>query len=161
MLTDTELRNHFAALLEDLCDQLEVPLTEASEISALKHAEAHGDTRWSQGYKLPELIREIAALRTVIIRAVVAHDYSSFTMHERSLANIIVHRFFDALVVESATFFASLSDDAILLQERQRVAQELHDSACQTLLGATLELAAIGQKLDPATAKEIKALPRC
>ena len=60
----------------DLCNQLEVPLTEASEISALKHAEIHGDARWTQGYKLPELIREVAALRTVVIAAVVAHGHT-------------------------------------------------------------------------------------
>src|SRR4051812_31170426 len=60
-LTDLELRDHFADLLEDLCQQLEVPLTEDSEITALRLAEIHGDTRWVQGYKLPELIREIAA----------------------------------------------------------------------------------------------------
>lgn len=40
-LTDTELKNHFGSLLEDLCNQLEMLLTEASEFSALKHAESH------------------------------------------------------------------------------------------------------------------------
>jgi len=152
VLTDVELRDHFADLLEDLCNQLEVPLTEASEISALRHAEHHGDTRWTQGYKLPELIREIAALRTVVIAAVVAHGQSRLTAHEQSLANIIVHRFFDALVVESATFFATLSQDAALLRERQNLAQELHDSACQTIQGALLELAIIRRSLDSGSA---------
>lgn len=119
-LTDAELRDHFADLLEDLCNQLELPLTETSELSALKHAETHGDMRWVQSYKLPEIIREIAALRTVVIAVVVAHGHTRLRLQEQSLANIIVHRFFDALVVESATFFAALAQDAALLQERLR-----------------------------------------
>lgn len=157
-LTELELRDHFADLLEDLCNQLEVPLTETSEISALKHAEIHGDTRWSQGYKLPELIREVAALRTVVIAAVVAHGHTRLSLHEQSLANIIVHRFFDALVLESATFFATLSQDAAVLRERQHLAQELHDSACQTIQAAVLELSILRQKLEPSIAKELNRI---
>jgi signal transduction histidine kinase len=157
-LSDTELRDHFSDLLEDLCHQLEVPLTETSEISALKHAEVHGDIRWAQGYKLPELIREVAALRTVVIAAVVAHGHSRLSLHEQSLANIIVHRFFDAVVVESATFFASLSQDAAVLQERQLLAQELHDSACQTIQAAFLNLAVLRRRVDPATGHELNVI---
>lgn len=160
VLTDAELRDHFAELLEDLCNQLEVPLTETSEIVALKHAETHGDTRWLQGYKLPELIREVAALRTVVIAAVVAHGHARLSLQEQSLANIIVHRFFDALVVESATFFATLSQDAAVLQERQHLARELHDSACQTIQGALLELALISSDADPTTADQLNSIAR-
>lgn len=146
VLTDVELRDHFADLLEDLCHQLEVPLTEASEISALKNAENHGDARWVLGYKLPELIREVAALRTVVIAAVVAHGSSRYSLHEQSLANIIVHRFFDALVVESVSFFT------------QRVSQELHDGACQTVVGVAFKLDVICRELKPALAKQLKSL---
>lgn len=148
-LSDEQLRDHFGELLEDLCNQLEVPLTEESEISALRHAEVHGDLRWAQGYKLPELIREIAALRTVVVAAVVQHGHAHFDLRVQSLANIIVHRFFDALVVESVSFFATLAQDAATLLQRQQLAQELHDSACQTLQGAVMKLAVASARLDP------------
>lgn len=89
------------------------------------------------------MIREIAALRTVIVAAVVSHGAPRLTLHEQSLANIVVHRFFDALVLESATFFATLSQDAAVIREQQHLAEELHDSACQTLQAALLELATV------------------
>lgn len=158
VLTGAELRDHFAELLDDLCRQLEAPLTEAPELSALRHAESHGDLRWSQGYDLPELIREIAALRTVLVAAVVAHGHTRFSLHELSLANIVVHRFFDALVVESAAFFAALSRDAAVLRERQHLAQELHDGACQTIQAAILELAILRRAVDPPTADRMNGI---
>jgi len=148
VLTDVELRDHFADLLEDLCNQLEAPLTEATEISALKNAENHSDARWALGYKLSELIRELAALRTVVIATVVEHGSSRLSLHEQSLANIIVHRFFDALVVESATFFT------------ERVARELHDGPCQTVVGVVLKLHVICRTLKPSLAKQLKSLIR-
>lgn len=154
-LTDLELRDHFGELLEDLSNQLEVPLTETSEISALKHAETHGDMRWVQGYKLTELIREVASLRTVMIAAVVAHGNERLSLHEQSLANIIVHRFFDALVLESASFFATLAQDAAVLRERQHLAQELHDGACQTIQAAVFQLALVRSEVDARAAEQI------
>jgi two-component system CheB/CheR fusion protein len=116
--------------------------------------------RWMQGCQLPELLREIAALRTVVVAAVVAHGQTRLSLHEQSLANIIVHRFFDALVVQSAAFYAALTRDATVLRERQQIAQELHDGACQAFQILVLELAILGGSLPPAPAQQLNTISR-
>jgi hypothetical protein len=107
-LNIVELRNHISVLLESLSRQLQVAVNLDSESDALRDAETHGDTRWTQKFQLHELFREIAMLQTIVVERVehFTSCHSEFSAEARCLGHKIIHRFFDSLIADS--IFASL-----------------------------------------------------
>lgn len=151
-LTEVELRDHMGNLLDDLCNQMQVAINEESEADALRHAELHGDARWTQRYQLHQLVSEIGALRTVVIEAVLRQTAaSSAAQTEATLfAHRVVHRFFDTFMADSASLFAARHEHAMSERQRQSLAQELHDGVCQELQGTILLATVLSRKLqDP------------
>jgi signal transduction histidine kinase len=160
-LTETELLDHMGQLLEDLCDQLQLDVNVGSEASARHHAEAHGDTRWTQRFQLRELLKEIGSLRTVVIEYVVRHTSAApgIPIEAAVTAHKIVHRFFDAFMADSASLFAARHEHAMSERQRENLAQELHDGVCQHLQGTSLLVSVLSRKLtNPALRKDCEKL---
>lgn len=155
-LTEKDLRDHMAHLLDDLSHQLQSAVNKESEAAALKHAETHGDSRWTQRYQLHELLREIASLRTIVIDRVVRYGdrEQSFSADAKSTAHKIVHRFFDSFMVDSASLFAARQQHATGERQRQQLAQELHDGACQHLQGTALLVNVLARKVNDSEIKK-------
>jgi hypothetical protein len=146
-LSDQQLRAHLAQLLEDLAIQLRESVNRTSEASALKHAEIHGDTRWTQRYELHELLREIAVLRTIAVWKIVNYTSKeqSFSAKATSLAHKITHRFFYALLVDSASLLArkqqaALQDVNAGLTRKSREYDALEASRTERLRTVVYEL---------------------
>ena len=120
-LNVVELRNHISVLLESLSSQLQVAVNLNSESDALRDAETHGDTRWTQKFQLHELFREIAMLRTIVIERVehFTSAHSEFSAEARCLGHKIVHRFFDALIADSVSRFSKRKEDAAAKAEQE------------------------------------------
>ncbi|MGV3531757.1 MAG: ATP-binding protein [Chthoniobacteraceae bacterium] len=160
-LTEVELRDHMGNLLDDLCDQMQVATNEESEADALRHAEVHGDARWTQRYQLHQLVSEIGALRTAVIEAVLRQTAAaSAAQTEAALfAHKAVHRFFDTFMADSASLFAARHEHAMSERQRQGLAQELHDGVCQELQGTILLATVLSRKLqDPGHQAECRRL---
>ena len=127
-LNVVDLRNHISQLLESLSGQLQVAVNHRSVAAALKDAETHGDARWTQKFQLPELFREIAILRTIVIERVecYASSHPEFDDEARCNGHKIIHRFFDALIAGSAQQFSKLKEDAAT--KAQQELQALNDA---------------------------------
>jgi hypothetical protein len=87
------LKNHLPQIFDDLIGTLRRYGCEVVAGQAVKDAEEHGATRLQQGYELPEMLRELKLLRSVLIRqlcnfedrnpndGMVAHLFISTTVH--------------------------------------------------------------------------------
>ncbi len=66
-LNTIALRNHLPEIFDDLTDTLRRYGSESVAVQAVSDAAEHGATRLRQGYELPEMLRELKLLRTVLI----------------------------------------------------------------------------------------------
>lgn len=160
-LTERDLRDHIAELLDDLCDQVQVAVNEQSEAEALRHAEMHGDARWTQRYQLHQLLSEIGALRTAVIETILRPlgTATSARVEATIVAHKVIHRFFDTFMADAASLFAARHEHAMTERQRQSLAQELHDGVCQELQGTVLMATVLSRKLgDPGHKAECRHL---
>ena len=108
-LTFRQLMDHLPALCGDLGERLR-RFGEEQPPDQERHAQLHGTTRWKQGYKLDEMIREAGLLRRVIAVECLdefARDHPDFDAANRREAELIIHEFLDETVADSARQFAS------------------------------------------------------
>jgi hypothetical protein len=111
-MTTLQVRDHVPSLFDDLADTLRTyPGTETT-VRARKDAEAHGVTRWKEGYSLAEVLREIKHLRAVLIHHLAAYEdlNPEFGLVPRLFATSTIHAFLDELGLEAAETFAELGD---------------------------------------------------
>jgi signal transduction histidine kinase len=98
-LSETELRDHLDGVLKRLGEQL----ARALAPSPAPVAEAHGVARSRQRYRVDELVREVAVLRSSLLEffSSFLHECRQIATEEYLRVTLLVHRFFDEICSES------------------------------------------------------------
>ena len=110
-----ELMDHLPKLFDNLTDQLRQADPEVHASEASRNAQAHGDHRWEQQYRLDELLREISILRLVFMRHLVEfqREYPAFVQETEWLALRIIHQYFDRLAMDSTSQFVGRQQETL------------------------------------------------
>jgi signal transduction histidine kinase len=121
------LMDHLPKLFDNLTDQLRDadPGTHAKE--AARDAQAHGENRWQQNYRLDELLREISVLRLIFMRHLVDFQavYPGFVQETEWTADRIIHSFFDKLAIDSTEQFVARQQEELRLANHALAAANL------------------------------------
>lgn len=114
-LTYQQVLDHLPAL----CTELGLLLTNfdatAIQEQAARDAGRHGIKRWQQGYELAEVITEICLIRNEVLGnwlKLFARTNSDFDVNARELANELVRRFFDQVIIDSTVQFVEEKGEA-------------------------------------------------
>lgn len=107
MLTAEELRQHLPALFDNLADVLRTPANRTIQNQADENARVFGRQRFGQHFRLDELVREIAVIRTALItqEAAFADQTPDFQGMVRRVALQRLHGFFDNMLADAAAQF--------------------------------------------------------
>ena len=110
-----ELMDHLPTLFDYLTDQLRRADPSAEGEKAALAAQAHGEHRWQQHYRLDELLREISVLRLVFMRHLVAFQarHPSFIQETEWRAARIIHSYFDSLAMDSTAQFVARQQEEL------------------------------------------------
>jgi signal transduction histidine kinase len=110
-----ELMDHLPKLFDNLTDQLRQADPALHSGEASRDAQAHGEHRWQQQYRLDELLREISLLRLVFMRHLVEfqREYPAFVQETEWLAQRIIHHYFDSLAMDSTSQFVARQQETL------------------------------------------------
>ena len=100
-LTLNQLKDHIPNILDDLNRTLTDAFNQEIKDRTARFAAYHGYVRWEQHYDIAQLIREIGALRTVLIHylAEFQERLAPESSGQRGLfATVALHTFFDRLI---------------------------------------------------------------
>lgn len=106
-LTLEQVRDHLPQLFDDLTNTLSrygsADVAEQSE----KDGEEHGAARWQQGFQLPEMLRELMHLRTILIRrlGLFEENNEDFGMVARLFVTTTLHGFLDRMGINATEQF--------------------------------------------------------
>lgn len=103
-----ELVDHLPEFCQELSELLKTTQPEESRSQIFGTARLHGKSRWRQGYRLEEVIREASILRRVLFYDWVhafAQETPEFDGEARKVAERIVHQAVDDAVTVSAEEF--------------------------------------------------------
>lgn len=106
-LTTPQLKDHLPQLFDDLVSTLRRYGSEAVAEKSESDGEEHGATRWQQGFELPEMLRELMHLRTILIyhlRVFEEHN-EDFGMAARLFVSSTLHRFLDEMGIDATKQF--------------------------------------------------------
>ena len=134
-LTLAALQDHFPQLLNELLTGLRQPAT-LLDAESRQVADNHGSARWRQGYRLDEVLRELARIREILLGRVRNFCAERQWPALRDDAEEKVRRFFDLAVARSARQFMQEQEEQIVLR-----AQQL-ENAYQLVRTATQQLRA-------------------
>jgi signal transduction histidine kinase len=118
-LTMTALRDHFPEMLTEIIASLRQPIDEKGSSEARKAGREHGKGRWRNGYRLDEVLRELARVREIILTYVRNCPADSGSEAGRVEAMSKVRFFFDTIVATSARQFTHEQDAEVILRSRQ------------------------------------------
>jgi RsbT co-antagonist protein rsbRD N-terminal domain len=106
-LTKAELKLHLPQILDNLIKTLLRYGSEAVAEQATQLGEVHGATRWHQGFVLPEMLREIMHLRSILIYYLRTFEEMNeeYGMVSRFFVTSTVHRFLDELGIDATQQF--------------------------------------------------------
>lgn len=132
-LSTPDLKSHLPQLFQSLKCLLRSPADLGAHTEADQNARTHGHQRFGQGYRLDELLREIARLRGVIIAHTLEFDEQTADFHGtvKRVAIERLHRFFDDMICDSAAQFvrdqrSGLSED--LNRARADASEQRHEA---------------------------------
>lgn len=114
-LTRGRLVDHLPKLLDELCLLLIETNNEQQKAATATTSRLHGKYRWLDGYRLDELIKEIAILRKILLTEYVAafsYQNRDFSTEAKSAAKYQIHEFFNNLIINSAQQYAEESEQA-------------------------------------------------
>ena len=96
-LTQKQLTKHLPQLLDQLAETLCKAFSQEVKEQAAYIAATHGHHRWKRGYDLSELLRELALLRSELVRHLVAFldQYPDVAGAARLFVMTTLHRFLD------------------------------------------------------------------
>ena len=147
-LTFRQLLDHFPILCQELAKALRRSVDAPPAPTAEAAAAAHAQARWQQGYRLDELIREIAIVRREFTRrwldffaaipAQPGHD-------EARRAGAIVNQFFDDLILTSVTQF--VEEDQLRREAVQGELRTAEEKAAAASRAQTEMVALLGHEL--------------
>ncbi len=124
-LTFNQLLDHFPQLCLELAETLKDPQADEPRDEAEANGHAHGRKRWQQGYRLEELLRELALVRRDFLgRWLTAFEASEgeLSPEVRHRASRIVDRFFDDLIVSSTLQFVDEHQERLAASEAEMCA---------------------------------------
>ncbi len=106
-LTLKQVRNHIPHLFDDLTETLSRYGSEAVDEQAEKDGEEHGAVRWEQGFELPEMLRELMHLRSILINRLGLFESKNedFGMVARLFVTTTLHRFIDRMGINATEQF--------------------------------------------------------
>ncbi|MBA3882252.1 MAG: sensor histidine kinase [Chthoniobacterales bacterium] len=131
-----ELVDHLPELCRELAELLKLPQGEQSRSEISTTARVHGGYRWSQGYRLEEVIREASIVRRILFHDWVdafARETPEFDGETRRVAERIIHQAVDDVVTVSAEQF---------VQEQQKSISQLNAELADALAELRKEKAA-------------------
>jgi signal transduction histidine kinase len=118
-LTMTALKDHFPEMLTEIGTSLREPIDEKGSNEARKTGREHGKGRWRNGYRLDEVLRELARVREIILAYVKNCPGNSGAEAGRDAAMSKVRFFFDTIVATSARQFTHEQEGEVNLRSRQ------------------------------------------
>jgi hypothetical protein len=103
VLSTVALKNHLPQIFDDLIETLRRYGCEVVAGQAVKDAEEHGATRMRQGYGLPEMLRELMHLRTILIYHLRAFEDMNPDdgMAARLFTATTLHSFLDKMAIDA------------------------------------------------------------
>lgn len=125
-LTSIELRAHLPRLFDDLTDALRQSGSSLVTRRTADDVAHHSAVRWSQGYGLAELLREIAHLRTAFTNRLLMFEELNpdFGMGARMFASATIHRFLDDLGIQASERFLKAHGIDAITADSHRHPQE-------------------------------------
>jgi signal transduction histidine kinase len=107
-LSASELKAYLPQLFGNLADLLRSPANFSAQKDAGENARIHGSLRFAQGYRLDELLRELARIRAVLIAHTLVFEEQTpgFVGIVKRVALQRLHGFFDEMICDSAGQFA-------------------------------------------------------
>jgi signal transduction histidine kinase len=117
-LTLTMLRDHFPQMLGELVEMLRTPAADPHVSEVREVGREHGKTRWRHGYRLDEMLRELARMRTLVLRRA-SGWFSMLLPADRERCGEVVAEFFDTVAAASAREFVHAQEAETLLRSRQ------------------------------------------
>ena len=102
-LNNVALKNHLPEVFENLVKTLRFYGSEVVAEKSLKDAEEHGATRLSQGYELPEMLRELMHLRAILIYHLRQFEglHPEFGATSALFISATMHRFIDEMMIDA------------------------------------------------------------
>jgi RsbT co-antagonist protein rsbRD N-terminal domain len=106
-LSTEALTNHLPQIFDDMTASLRRYGSQTVAERTVKDAEDHGATRMRQGYELPEMLRELKHLRTILIYHLrVFEDLNSDDgMVARLFISTTLHGFLDEMAIDASEEF--------------------------------------------------------
>lgn len=106
-LNNVAIKNHMPKIFDDLIETLRHCADKGVAEQAVKDAEEHGAARLMQGYQLPEMLRELKHLRTVLIYQLEVFEerHTGDGMAAHLFIATTLHGFLDEMVIDSTKEF--------------------------------------------------------
>lgn len=106
-LTLEQVRDHLPQLFDDLTKTLSRYGSEVVAEQSEKDGEEHGSARWEQGFELPEMLRELMHLRSILINRLGLFEANNedFGMVARLFVTTTVHGFLDRMGINASEQF--------------------------------------------------------
>jgi signal transduction histidine kinase len=158
-LTEKQLLDHLPDLFDEMCNLLRENNNPEVK-SEIKHdSQVHGWHRWSQGYRLDELLREIEIIRRIVLVEWVTNfgqKETDFKGAIKKRAKEIIHSFFASLTLNSVTQFVQEREADLLaynqkLQESNEKLKQIDDSRLRFTRTLSHELRNILHPMNTAT----------
>jgi signal transduction histidine kinase len=128
-LTFRQLLDHLPRLCTELANVLKDPAADSPRVEASRQSGAHARTRWQQGYRLDEVIREFCIIRRDFLGRwldAFEQEHGEVERETKRRTKRIIHRFFDDAMIDSTVQFveeqqqAAAEREAALLQQTAR-----------------------------------------
>ncbi len=106
-LTLDQVRDHLPQLFDDLTDTLNRYGSEVVAERSERDGEEHGAARWQQGFQLPEMLRELMHLRSILINRLGLFESNNedFGMVARLFVTTTLHGFLDRMGINATEQF--------------------------------------------------------
>ncbi|EDY18002.1 histidine kinase [Chthoniobacter flavus Ellin428] len=138
-LTLSMLQDHFPEMFAELVTALVQAPAAVNTPETQKTGREHGKTRWRNGYRLDEVLRELARVREIVLKRIRAFCQETNSPELREAAEEKSRLFFDTIVAASARQFMQEQQAEVLLRSRQ-----LHH-AYEQVQAATEQLRSVAQ----------------
>lgn len=104
-----QVRDHLPQLFDELTQSLKQYGSEQVAEQSENDGEEHGSARWQQGFELPEMLRELMHLRSILIRRLGDFESSNedFGMVARLFVTTTVHGFLDRMGINATEAYLS------------------------------------------------------
>jgi signal transduction histidine kinase len=117
-LTMTTLQDHFPEMLRELAEAVREP-RKSDAPAARETGSAHGRARWRSGYRIDELLRELARIREMVLKEIATIEPGEVSDEVRGNLNRTVLVFFDTIAATSARQFVDAQEAELVLRADQ------------------------------------------